>query len=300
MRTPNLNSLRVFDAAARHLNFRLAADELNVTQGAVAQQVRRLEQDLGFKLFHRKARGLAFTELGRNYHGPIRQALSIIDDATEKLKPRNTTLRISVTPSFAAKWLVPRLKLFQQAHPNINVQTVATEGLADFKTDGVDLAIRQGEPPFGDNTEVALLAPLDLRAVCNATYAKKHKSVERIEDFTKHYLIQDGHRLWDRLFEEAGLKALSQALEFNQTSLAMEAAANGQGVALVPALLTLSDLEQGKLVEVWRPEVDELTGYYILSPKLRQPKAIVEIMREWCIREVSQMFTASEPTEAKR
>ncbi|HEU00956.1 MAG TPA: LysR family transcriptional regulator, partial [Aurantimonas coralicida] len=92
MRTPNLNALRMFDAAARHLNFRLAAEELNLTQGAVAQQVRRLEADLGQVLFHRKARGLALTETGESYHRPIFRALAIIDDATGKLRPETLSL----------------------------------------------------------------------------------------------------------------------------------------------------------------------------------------------------------------
>ena len=103
MRTPSLNALRMFDAAARHLNFTLAAEELHLTQGAVAQQVRRLESELGFKLFERRARGLAFTEVGRRYHAPVRRALAIIDDATRKLRPESTRVTLSVTPSFASK-----------------------------------------------------------------------------------------------------------------------------------------------------------------------------------------------------
>lgn len=137
MRSPNLNSLKMFDAAARHLNFRLAAEELNLTQGAVAQQVRRLESDLGLQLFYCKARGLALTEVGRRYHRPVSRALAMIDDATRKIQPESTSITLSSTPSFASKWLVPRLVSFSQAYPTIDVQTVASEGLANHRYLGV-------------------------------------------------------------------------------------------------------------------------------------------------------------------
>ena len=142
MRLPNLNSLRMFDAAARHLNFRLAADELHLSQGAVAQQVRRLEADLGHKLFQRHARGLSLTDTGRSYHQPVRQALALIEDATNTLAPAEQRVTLSVPPSFASKWLVPRLPEFEAAHPGIELRVLAEEALSNFKRDGIDLAIR--------------------------------------------------------------------------------------------------------------------------------------------------------------
>jgi len=282
MRTPNLNALRMFDAAARHLNFRLAALEVNVTQGAVAQQVRRLEADLGCKLFHRKARGLELTDIGRNYFGPVRRALAIIDDATDKLRPQGTTLKISVTPSFAAKWLVPRLSAFEQANPGIEVQTVATEGLADFRTDGVDLAIRQGEPPAGGGLRVDYLAPLDLCAVCSPGYAKTIGPIRHFTDLTAHRLVHDGHNQWARLLEEAGLSASSSKMQFNQTALAIEAAMNNQGIALVPWLLAEADITQKRLVEVWRDSQSGTNGYYLVSPQFQKAKPATRTMIDWC------------------
>src|SRR6476660_2452633 len=108
-RLPPLNALRAFEVAARHLNFRLAAEELGVTQGAVAQQVRGLETVLGLKLFERHARSLALTEAGRSYVGNICRAFELISDATDALKPEPRHVTISVTPSFASHWLIPRL-----------------------------------------------------------------------------------------------------------------------------------------------------------------------------------------------
>lgn len=146
MRAPKLNALRMFDAAARHGSFRTAAEELHLTQGAVAQQVRGLEADLGVALFERKARGLSPTAEGARYHDAVRRALGIIDRATQALRPADTAVRLSVPPSFASKWLVPRLAGFAAAHPDILLDTTASETLTDFRRDGIDLAVRQGLP----------------------------------------------------------------------------------------------------------------------------------------------------------
>ena len=285
MRQPNLNLLRTFDAAARHLNFRIAAEELNVTQGAVAQQVRRLEADLGFQLFYRKARGLTLTPVGRDYHGPVHRALSIIGEATQNLKPMSTWVTVSVTPSLASKWLVPRLAAFTASHPDIELRTVATEELANFQNDGVDLSIRQGRPPFGEGLRNKLLAPLNLCAVCSPDYAEAADRVNRVEDFAAHQLIQDSHSHWRALFERTGLPLPPRTLQFNQTALAMDAAANGQGVTLAPRLLVASDLAQGRLVELWQDRQPDESGFYIVCPKRPKPNRARDAVIEWALSE---------------
>ena len=281
MRTPNLNALRMFDAAARHLNFRLAAEELHLTQGAVAQQVRRLEADLGYKLFQRQARGLALTAIGQRYHGPVRRALSIIDDATQNLRPASTRITLSVTPSLASKWLVRRLAGFAAAHPELDLRTVASEGLSDFRSDGVDIAIRQGHAPFEQGLVSTLLAPLDLCAVCSPAQAREVGPVRRIGDFAGQRLVQDSHFLWEKLFDEAGIKAQHRMLQFNQTALAMDAAANGQGVALAPRLLIDDDVSKGDLVVLWRDAAADRGGYYVVYPADSKPNAAREAVVDW-------------------
>lgn len=286
MRSPNLNALRMFDAAARHLNFRLASEELNLTQGAVAQQVRRLEADLGLQLFHRKARGLALTQVGRSYHAPVRRALAMIDSATQKLRPENTPITLSVPPSFASKWLVPRLGGFAHDHPAIDLQTVASEELSDFHADGVDIAIRQGRPPVGGGLHVERLAPLDLCAVCSPDYADKAARIGTFEDFSAHPLIQDSHHHWDALFEDAGMEAPRRTIRFNQTALAMDAAANGQGIALAPRLLLGAEIARNTLVEVWRDASSDQRGFYLVYPDRRTPKSARDAVIEWILSEV--------------
>ncbi len=288
MRLPNLNALKMFDAAARHLNFRLAAEELNLTQGAVAQQVRGLEADLGLQLFTRQPRGLALTRAGRDYHTPIRRALATIEEATRSLRPENTRITLSVTPALAAKWLVPRLGSFAASHPEIDLQIVATEGLADFRGDGVDLAIRQGRAPFGRDLESTLLATVDLCAICSPDRAADLPPVDKLQDFTGHPLIQDSHAHWENLFAESGLKPRHRILKFNQTALAMDAAANGQGVAMAPGLLTVDDVARGRLVVLWRDTSPDQSGYHLVHPAGKKPTPAGRAVIDWIKAEMAR------------
>jgi len=286
VRQPNLNSLKMFDAAARHQNFRLAADELHLTQGAVAQQVRRLEADLGYQLFHRRARGLDLTEIGRSYHNSINRALTIINEATRELQPGGSRITLSITPSFASKWLVPKLTSFAREFPDIELQTIASEGIANFRSDGVDVAIRQGQPPFGDDLHATQLAALDLRAVCSPALAQDYATVSVAEDFADKPLIEDSHNLWEALFDETGTKPQQRPMRFNQTTLAMDAAANGQGIALAPHILLSSDLAQGRLVEIWRDKRGDQGGYYIVYPRARKTDHAREAFINWALTQV--------------
>lgn len=278
---PPLNTIRMFDAAARHLNFRLAADELNLTQGAVAQQVRRLEAALGVALFHRKARGLALTEAGRTFRAPVRRAMAILEDATRQLHPEHERITISVSPSFATKWLVPRLKSFSQAHPEIDVRVMASEALADFQSDGVDIAVRQGRPPFGPGLRADHLCGLELCAVCCPGFLEGEGEVTAVEDLASYPLLHDTHGLWHTLLDERTGQKPQQTLQFSQTALAIDAAAAGQGIALAPAILVATDIEAGRLTCVWRDTAPEDAGFYYVT--LQEPRNLgpLNAMRSW-------------------
>ncbi|KIC53695.1 MULTISPECIES: LysR substrate-binding domain-containing protein [unclassified Leisingera] len=278
MRLPNLNALRMFDAAARHLNFGRAAEELHLTQGAVAQQVRRLEADLGHKLFHRHARGLTLTDTGRSYHAPVRQALMLIREATDQLAPAVQRVTLSVPPSFASKWLVPRLPEFEARHPDIDLRVVAEESLTDFKRDGIDIAIRQGGKPQESSLNSALLSLVDLVAVARQGSALTKGDSPELADLAQHTLIQDGHHHWDLLLRQHGLTATGRVLQFNQTALAMDAAMNGQGIALVPRIF----LGSQPLSELWQaPRLGD-QGFYVLWPSTQgRAKTVVD----WLLRQ---------------
>src|SRR5579871_6130888 len=156
MKLPPLNALRAFEASGRRLSFRAAADELEVTQGAVAQQVRALEAHIGQRLFHRLPRGLALTTQGAQFLADVSRAFSILGAAAARFSTRPETVTISVTPSFATKMLIPSLSELQAACPDVELRTVATEALSDFDRDDVDIAVRMTRPPFPASLEARL------------------------------------------------------------------------------------------------------------------------------------------------
>ena len=281
---PPLNALRAFEASGRHLNFRLAAQELGVTQGAVAQQVRGLEERLSVRLFDRLPRGLALTDEGRRYLSPIARAFGLIAEATQDLRPRQSVLTISVTPTFATKWLVPRLGRFTDANPGIDVRVDASQKLANFQSDGIDIAVRQGTEPFGPGLASELLFPLEYFAVCSPSLLSGHHPLRTPADLEHHVLLQDSHGIWPLFLENVfGGKAhsISRKMNFSQTSLALDAALAGQGVALASDLFVKDELASGRLCRPFEHTITGDFGFYIVAPrKPRQPE-IYQRMRDW-------------------
>ncbi|MCA0905526.1 LysR family transcriptional regulator [Ruegeria marisrubri] len=279
---PPLNALRAFEASARHLNFRLAAEELGVTQGAVAQQVRGLEARLNEVLFDRLPRGLRLTDAGRRFHAPLRRAFRLIEEAVADLS-QDRRITLSVTPSFASKWLVPRLSGFTDLYPDISVQVDARERLADFSSDGVDLAVRQGRAPFAAELEAVPLFSTEFIPVCSPSVAS---GISTPSDLMKQVLLNDTHGLWPLFLERVGVSGKPRMMSFSQTSLAIDAAVSGQGIALANAPLVVPEVASGRLVQ---PLVDVLVadlGFYVVAPrKPRQPQ-LVRIMRDWLLSQV--------------
>lgn len=291
-RKPNLNSLRMFDAAARHLNFRLAAEELNLTQGAVADRVRQLEASLGVQFFHRKARGLEITDAGRTYHTAVHRGLNIIDDATRQLIPAEAKVVISTTPSFAAKWLVRQTGRFAAAFPHIDLQVEADDVVSDFKHTAIDFAIRLCEPPTDPGLRSELFAPLDLCAVCAPDFAGTMGTVHQAKDLFDYPLVQDAHNRWQNMADRTGTKHKPKIQQFNQTSLGIDAAINGQGIALVPSILVEQELVNGGLVEVWRDDQPVSTGYYLVYPKRHRNSPSRDAVIQWLLERRSGDVTS--------
>ncbi len=268
-RLPPLNALRAFEASARHLNFRIAAEELGVTQGAVAQHVRALEADLGMKLFDRLPRALALTSAGRGYAAQLRRAFELMHEATASLRPEPHHLTISVTPTFASKWLLPRLPDFSELYPDIELRILASEGLSNFQTDGVDIAVRQGRPPFGPGLVAELLFEQEVIAVCSPALAAKLVP----GNLEQHTLLSDAHDLWPEFFERAlgqGNVHAGKQVRFSQTSLAIDAAVAGQGVAVASRFLVDEDIRTGRLVQAFSRSMQGGLGAYVVT--LRKPR----------------------------
>ncbi len=285
-RLPSLNGLRVFEVVTRHLNFGLAAEELGVTQGAVAQKVRGLEAELGLKLFERHPRILVLTEAGRGYIANIRRAFELISEATETLRPEPQHLTISVTPTFASKWLIPRLPEFNSAHPGIDLRIVASDRLANFQSDAIDLAVRLGRPPFGPGLNAELLFEQIVVAVASPLLIEKLGPPLGREGFGQYPLLHDAHDVWPQFLELAfpgGSPTAAKNTRFNQTSLALEAAIAGQGVALTSLFFVEKDIQAGRLVCVFPYELRVGLDFYVVSPRRSRLPASVGHVRHWLI-----------------
>lgn len=276
---PSMNGLRAFESAGRHLTFRAAAEELDVTQGAVAQQVRGLENDLGLRLFRRESRGLAFTAEGYDYHAAVSRALLQISNSTERLKPSPSSVTISVTPTFASKWLIPRLPEFTRNHPDIDLRITATERVLSFHTDGIDLAVRQGQPPASARLTADLLFRQDIIAICSPGLLRDRAAPLSETALSSLPLIHDTHDLWPLFLQEheGAQTEMIKGLRFSQTTLCIDAALAGQGVALASRFLVERDLAEGRMVQVVPKILRGDQDFYLLAPRQHVSAAATKV-----------------------
>ena len=283
-RLPSLNGLRAFDAAGRLLSFRAAADELGVTQGAVAQQVRGLEVHLGLPLFVREPRGLSLTAEGRSYHPSVAAAFAALREATTALRPAPGHVTISVTPTFASKWLIPRIGAFSEAHPGIDLRITATERVSSFHSDGIDLAVRQGRPPFGASLLADLLFRQEVVAVCSPKLVEGLALPLGAADLEGLTLLHDTHDLWPGFLDAVfgGAVRPRRGLRLSQTTLSLDAALAGQGIALASRFLVERDLTERRLVRPIDRSLDGTSDFYVLAPRKTLSKA-AEHVRTWLL-----------------
>lgn len=277
---PPLNALRAFEVAGRRLNFRVAADELGVTQGAVAQQVRTLEAHLGLALFQRLPRGLALTPAGASYLADVSSALDTLGEATARLLARPDAVTISVTPTFAAKVLIPRLADFNAALPGVELRIVATEALSDFDRDQVDIAVRLTRPPFPATQEARLLLRLDLVAVASPHLIGQMTLPLEPEQLLELPLLHDAHGHWPAFLRTSG-KLPGAA--FNQTALALDAALAGQGVAIAARAFVQADLDAGRLVQVAESALTTGPDYFLVRKRSVFPVEAVDSVWDCCV-----------------
>lgn len=279
---PPLNGLRAFDVADRYLNFRAAADELGVTQGAVAQQVRQLEAYLGVTLFERLPKGLAFTSAGRSYHANVGAALDALRSATDQLKPEPGKVLVSVTPTFAAKWLIPNLPDFSSRHPDIDLRILATEKVSSFHGDGIDLAVRQGKPPFGAALDAHLLFRQEVIAVAAPGLVDGHSLPARPQTISAMLKLHDSHDLWPRFLGLLNIEDKGgRGLRLSQTSLAVDAALFGQGVALVSRFLVAEEIAAGRLIPITPETLSGAQDFYLLATRKSRQNSAVDAVVTW-------------------
>lgn len=276
---PPLNALRAFEVAGRSLNFRAAADELGVTQGAVAQQVRLLEDHLGLKLFQRLPRGLALTAQGAIYLAGISRAFDGLTEATAQLHVRPATVTISVTPTFAARILIPRLTDQSAALPGAELRILATEAVSDFDRDQVDIAVRLTRNPFAPGLETALLFRQHLIAVASPHLVGLDAGAMSAKQVQAFPLLHDAHNLWPRFLDHT---ARPPRASFNQTTLALDAAMAGQGVALACQAFVEADLQAGRLVQVGDRRLRADADYYLVRKGRSSQLEGANSVWDWC------------------
>lgn len=282
-RLPPLNALRAFEAAGRRLNFRAAAEELGVSQGAVAQQVRALEDHLGLPLFRRLARGLALTPQGAAALPDMTRAFDLLAGASERLKPRPGRVTISATPTVATRILIPRLADLREALPGIELRTIADEDLPDFDRDDVDIAIGLANPPFPPALDAQLLIVQEVIALASPRLIGGRPlplSEPDLRGFTLLHHCQDH---WPRFL---GRRAPLPGPQFNMTTLALDAAVAGQGIVVACNAFAATELADGRLVRVMDNMLRADPDYYIVRKRgSRSPEA--EAVWDWCVAQLT-------------
>jgi LysR family glycine cleavage system transcriptional activator len=292
-RLPSLNGLRAFEAAARHLSFTVAASELNVTQTAISHQIRRLEEELGIRLFVRRNRALALTPEAKNYLPGVRAAFNDLRLATDQLlrKDDDHVLTVSTLASLAAKWLLPRLSKFQEAHPGIDVRITTSTSLVDFKGGDVDAAIRYGRGHWLGVRADWLLAD-QLFPVCSPALLAGKKPLRQPEDLADHVLLHssagndDDWRLW---LTAAGLpNNLSKlpGVTFDIAFMTLQAAIDGIGVAIGRTSYVEADIAQGRLVVPFKITLPADAGFYLVTPEARADSPKLVAFRQWLVASV--------------
>ena len=286
-RLPPLNALRAFEATARHLSVKHAANELCVTPGAVSQMLKMLEAHLGITLFRRVNRGIFLTDAGQGYLPPVRNAFRQIAEATRRVTVTADTgiLTVSVTPFFASAWLVPRLQAFQDTHPEIDLQLVTGNALADFARDGVDVAVRHGLGRYPGLLSERVLT-VEIVPVAAPALVARLGAPPDPATLTRWPLVHDFERkAWQLWFQAQGIDeiAVPRGPSFDDPGLLLRAVLAGQGAGLLPAALVASDVAERRLVTLADVTWLEEFAYYLVYSEASGERAKVAAFRAWIL-----------------
>ena len=283
---PSTAALSAFESAARHQSFTKAADELAVTQSAICRQIGALEDFLGVKLFRRSRRGVALTEAGVAYSRKVTARLDEVERDTLELMAKGGqggTLELGVVPTFATKWLLPRLPLFSAEHPGITVNLTARTRPFLFDDTQFDAASHAGEAIW-PGTEGAFLMHENLIAVCSPALIAPRTAQGRV-DWRRYTLLQQSTRpyAWRDWFASHGMQVEGDMSgpRFELFSMLAEAAVHGMGIALIPRLLVEDELKRGVLIQVTKHEYLSDRSYYLIYPERKSENAALTVFRDW-------------------
>lgn len=296
-RLPPLTALRAFEAAGRHLSFSQAADELNLTPSAISHQIKHLEAHLGVALFRRMHKRLSLTPAGEIYLQPLTECFDRIETATARVAEGagSGALNVSLTPTFALRWLVPRLAGFQARHPDLEVRLSMNQALVDFRRDNVDMAIRYGNGNWPGLVAVLVLRE-DLVPVCSPALAAGDHPLQVPDDLRHFTLLHDLYRPdeWRMWLTAAGAPGVdpTRGLKFNSTTLALEAAIEGLGVAIVNPALIERDRKAGRLIVPIDFQLPLASGHYIVYPEEHRHDPRIQAFQNWLLDEMPSLEAA--------
>ncbi len=291
-RLPSLNALKAFEASARHESFTKAAEELYVTQGAVSQQVKALEAELGVRLFRRERQRLLITEGGRFYLEVVRDAFDRLGAGTERLLQRQQSgvLTVTTSPNFAAKWLVNRLGRFSESHPEIDLRVSASMQHVDFSREDIDLGIRHGDGNW-PGLHVTRLCTEEVFPVCSPKLLTD-RAAPRLPDAIRQVTLlhTNAHDDWSRWLDKVGVQDVDvkRGIVFNQASMTIDAAVDGQGIALARTALVATDLISGRLVRPFPETLEAPFSFWIVCPKSSSELPKISTFRKWLVNEANE------------
>lgn len=305
IRLPPLNSLRAFEASARHLSFSKAAQELHVTPAAISHQIKMLEDHLGTALFKRLNRSLVLTDAGQACLPGIRDGFETLRNAVREIGAvaRQSVISVSCAPSFASKWLLPRLERFRVAHPELDIRISASMQLVDFAREDIDVAVRYGAGNY-PNLKVERFMAERVFPVCSRKLLEGSEGLTSPAKLKFHTLLHDDSpddddtcpdwRMW---LKAAGITDVdpSRGPRFNQSGLVLEAAVLGAGVALAKETLAQGDLDAKRLIRPFDISVAVDFAYYLVCPPERASLPKVQLFMDWLKQEAAAPSAATRP-----
>lgn len=294
-RLPPLNAIRAFEAVARHLSITVAADELNVTPGAVSRQIRGLEEFIEQPLFVRGHRQITLTPAGQQYFEAVARLIEELRSATRALKrpPARRQIKVRAYTTFAMQWLIPRLASFHQEHPKIEVLLTASLEPVDFQREDLDAAIRLGAGDW-PNCHCYVLSENQLAPVCSPALLDQAPGLHGPRDVASYTMLHslarpDDWAHWLRAMGVMGQVDARAGMSYQSSSMAYAAAVGGQGIAMAQLFLVERELKEGKLVRPFEQAVDMgAYTYYLLTPRHRPEAEDMTTFRLWLLEQARQ------------
>jgi LysR family glycine cleavage system transcriptional activator len=288
-RLPSLEAMRVFEVAGRHGSYSRAADELHITHGAVSQRIRQLEQQIGVTLFQRTGQRMELTPSGRRLHGRVTRSLAELTAAITALSSSgpDSEVTVSILPVMASRWLLPRLPRFNERYPQIHVNVRSDRQLANFKSDRVDIAVRLGSGAWKGLQAVRLMDE-EVFPVCSPHY-NEGRLTKDPRAFVNERLLIDPNVPWSAWFKSIGVQVDRKIVgnSFMDANLLMDAAVEGQGLALARRSAARADLLSGRLVRLSEHVYRLPLSHFLVYPPSLDSNAPVMAFRDWLLEEAA-------------